>query len=118
MLNLHEQVRGLLTDEGDRVEGVQNLAGTAFAQNPAEGVDRDAAGGFAAALLNAGIGADLFNVVDSTVISLRYSSGFPAQSRRTKSCPETEWRSRRIRASDSSFRTRTGEKFLSRCCCT
>ena len=75
MLNLHEQVRGLFTDEGDRVEGVQNLAGTAFAQNPAEGVDRDAAGGFAAALLNAGIGADLLDVDDSSLIGKRAGGG-------------------------------------------
>ena len=38
VLNLHEKIGGLFTDKGDRMENVQNLTGTAFAKNPAEGV--------------------------------------------------------------------------------
>ena len=68
MLNLHEKIGGLFTDKGDRMENVQNLTGTAFAKNPAEGVHRDAAGGIAAAFLDTRVGADLLDVNHSSLI--------------------------------------------------
>ena len=75
VLNLHEKIGGLFTDKGDRMENVQNLAGTAFAQNPAEGVHRDAAGGIPAAFLDAGIGANLLDVNHSSFIGERTGGG-------------------------------------------